>query len=106
MKRALVVLFALVAFLLVYPTSTPSAKSPGISDTPTIQINPRGPTPPAGGMGQSGEDDEGDADDLAGLKHGTRFDGGDPLGVGYFGSDGPLAKVWWMYFLSQIRVMF
>lgn len=107
MKRAIVVLIAVLAVLLVYPTSMPSAKSPGSTDSPTMQILPRGPVPPGGGFGQSGEDDEGDADDLAGIKPGTRANGGGGLlETSGFGADGSMAKVWWMYFLSHIRVMF
>ena len=108
MRRVVFVLIALLAVLLVYPASTPSAKSPGITDSPTMHIIPRGPAPPgSGGFGESGEDDEGDADDLAGIKDGTRASGGGGLlGLSVFVPDNSLAKVWWMYFLSHIRVMF
>jgi len=102
MKRAFVILIAVLAILLVYPASMPSAKSPGYADTPTIQT-PRGPAPV--GFGQSGEDDDGDGDDLAGVKDGTRADGGG-LALSSFAPQGSLAKVWWMYFLSNIRIMF
>jgi len=109
MKRALVVFIAVLAILLVYPTTTPSAKSPGYTDSPTIHIIPRGPSPGDGDYGQSGEDDEGDGDDLAGIKPGTRPDGGGggPGGAssGFYPA-GPDAKVWWMYFLSYVRIVF
>ena len=103
MKRALVVLIAVLAVMLVYPASTPSAKAPRYTDTPTIQVHPQGPAPM--GPGLTGEEDEGDGDDLAGMKDGTRADGGG-VGLSTFGPQGSLAKVWWMYFLSNIRIMF
>ncbi len=103
MKRALAVFIAVLAILLVYPATTPSAKSPGFTDTPTIiHILPPGPSPGDGGYGQSGEDDEGDGDDLAGIKPGTRPHDGAP---GFYLA-GPEAKVWWMYFLSYVRIVF
>ena len=109
MKRALVVCIAVLAILLVYPATTPSAKSPGYTDSPTnIHILPPGPAPGDGGYGNSGEDDEGDGDDLAGIKPGTRPDGGGSGGAnvsGYFPA-GPEARVWWMYFLRNVRIVF
>ena len=108
MKRALVVFIALLAILLVYPATTPSAKSPGYTDSPTnMSILPRGPAPNDGS--NSGEEDEGDGDDLAGIKPGTRPDGGGgpsgPHAPGYY-QTGPEAKVWWMYFLRYVRIVF
>jgi len=97
MKRALAICIA--AF----------AKSPGHTDSPTIiHILP---PPGDGSFGNSGEDDEGDSDDLAGIKPGTRPDGGGggpgggALVSGYYPA-GPEAKVWWMYFLRYVRIVF
>jgi hypothetical protein len=111
MKRALAVLIAVLAILLVYPATTPSAKSPGYTDSPTnIHILPPGPAPGDQSYGNSGEEDEGDGDDLAGIKPGTRPDGGGggtggAFAPGYFPA-GPEAKVWWMYFLRLVRIVF
>ena len=112
MKRALVVFIAVLAILLVYPATTPSAKSPSYTDSPTnIHILP--PSPGPDGYGNSGEEDEGDGDDLAGIKPGIRPDGGGgpvgPDGAGAFSAfypAGPEAKVWWMYFIRFVRVVF
>jgi hypothetical protein len=86
----------------------PSAKSPGIDDSPTIHIIPPGNIPGGDDLGQTGEDDEGDGDDLAGIKGRTRpTGGGGPLGAASsFYPNGSAAKVWWMYFLYHVRVMF
>ena len=99
MKRAIAILVAVLAILLVYPATAPSAKSPNFTDTPTIiHILPPGD----GSQGNSGEDDEGDGDDLAGIKPEYR-----PGGMG-----GPAsaarsqAIVWWMYFFKYVRIVF
>ncbi len=91
MKRACFILIAVLAVLLVYPASMPSAKSPSIDDSPTIIITPN--TDPGGPLG-SGDGDQGDADDLGlkGDKH-TRFT------VGGLPQTRSGAKIWWMYLL-------
>ena len=104
MKRACLVLIAVLAVLLVYPATMPSAKSPGIDDSPTIHVTPPGHVP-GDGFGQGGDDDEGDADDLSGIK-GVRETLGGQDGASAFYSGGSAAKVWWMYFLYHVRVMF
>ena len=95
MKRACFILIVVLAVLLVYPTSMPSAKSPNINDSPTIIITPPpgpGGDPPSG-TGE-GDGDQGDADDL-GLKGGK-----DQLSdVSSFRQTGFGAKIWWMYLL-------
>ncbi|MFQ5511994.1 MAG: hypothetical protein ACE5EO_09110 [Candidatus Krumholzibacteriia bacterium] len=95
MKRACFILIAVLAVLLVYPASMPSAKSPSIDDSPTIIITPN--TGPNGDLPSgtgSGDGDSGDADDLGfrGDRH-TRFTTSD-FEQTRFG-----AKVWWMYLL-------
>jgi hypothetical protein len=109
MKRAIAILVAILAILLVYPATAPFAKSPSYTDSPTIiRI-----LPPPGDVANSGEDDEGDGDDLAGIKPGTRPDGGGgPVGrdgpgnaAGFYPA-GPEAQVWWMYFLRYVRIVF
>ena len=95
MKRACFILIAVLAVLLVYPATMPSAKSPGIDDSPTIIITPNpghGGGPPAGTG--DGDGDEGDADDL-GIK------GKDPnqQSAGGFQQTRFGAKIWWMYLL-------
>ena len=69
MKRAvLITLAAILALVLVYPATASFAKTPESQDSPTIQII----TPRTGGVGLIGSDDDGDADDLAGMKDGKR----------------------------------
>jgi hypothetical protein len=99
MKRAAVFLFvAFMAMGLVYPASVPSASPRALQDIPTPQII----TPQAGGdvPAFTGDEDGGDADDLAGIKE--RRD--KPQGI----SDGSVlvirarlaANFWRMYFMS------
>ncbi|MDH3216929.1 MAG: hypothetical protein OEN01_11675 [Candidatus Krumholzibacteria bacterium] len=104
MKRALIALVAVLAVLLVYPATTPSAKSPGIDDSPTMHIITPGNGTGDYGSGQSGDDDEGDGDDLAGIKRGTRPTGNPDPVSGFITRSG--AKIWWMYFLYHLRIMF
>lgn len=103
MKRACILVVALLAILLVYPASMPSAKSPGRTDHPTIQVITPISGPGDRGFSQSGEDDDGDQDDIAGIKKGRRPLGGGS-GVSAY-SSGSAAKVWWMYFFSYVRIM-
>jgi hypothetical protein len=93
MKRACFILIAVLAVLLVYPASMPSAKSPSIDDSPTIIVTPNtGPGVPSGSG--DGDGDQGDADDLGfkGDKH-TRYK------VGGLPQTRSGAKIWWMYLL-------
>jgi len=99
MRRALVIIIAVLAVMLVLPTTMPLAKSsqssgkdsPNIISTPIILDDPM----------NSGGGDGGDADDIAGYR------GGDPMGLG-----GPSAvstfdrmvRAWWLYLHMQIRV--
>ena len=74
MKRAFAILtVAVVALVLVYPATAPSAKPPGPQDIPTIHIvTPYSP----GGDDPANSGADGDADDLAGRKDGkTNMDG-------------------------------
>ena len=102
MKRASTILIALIAVLLVYPATMPSAKSPSVGDTPTRHII----TPyvgPTGDLGMTGDDDDGDGDGIAGIRGGER-----PIGTGFVTAspDGSGAKIWWMYLLIQFRVLY
>lgn len=104
MRRAFIVLVAALAVLLAYPATMPSAKSPGIADSPTIAIIHPGT---GGDIPRSGDDDGGDGDDLAGLKEGTRpTGGGGPLERVLLDPTRSGAKVWWIYFLYHVRIMF
>jgi hypothetical protein len=103
MKRAFIIVFmAVLTAMLVLPATTPSAKSLGTSASPTVNskpINPAGPYVPPIGPNRSGDGDEGDGDDLAGIRDltpGSAF----TYGAGSVGSVG--ARVWWMYFLMQV----
>ena len=99
MKRATLFLFvAVLAMVLVYPAATPSASPPALQDIPTPQII----TPQAGGdvPAFTGDEDGGDADDLAGIKDRKSK----PIGV----SDDSIlvirarlaANFWRMYFMG------
>ena len=69
MKRAvLFTLAAIMALVLVYPATASFAKTPESQDTPTMQII----TPRTGGSGPAWSGDDGDADDLAGVKDGKK----------------------------------
>jgi hypothetical protein len=96
MKRALLLLVAVIALMLVYPTTTPAA-TPGSKDTtPTMEImTPRG----GDDVSYSDDGDEGDADDLAGLKDRKRR----PDDTSSFDFEIRLrswAEVWRMYFVT------
>ncbi|UCH82848.1 MAG: hypothetical protein JSW50_10255 [Candidatus Latescibacterota bacterium] len=96
MKRALLFIVAVIALMLVYPTATPAA-SPETKDTmPTMEImTPRD----AGTIAHSGDDDDGDADDLAGIKgKKTKPDGSTPSGIEIRLRS--WAEVWRMYFIT------
>lgn len=101
MKRAWLILIAALAVMLAYPTTMPSAKSPAISngDTPTIYIiSPRsgGDTP-----SQSGDDDDGDADDL-GFKGGTISTTTNTERTRLMRD---AAQVWWMYLVFNRLIL-
>lgn len=91
MKRAWLILIAVLAIVLAYPATLPSAKSPANgTDTPTIVLPPLGDGPDG-----SGESDDGDADDPSGNK----IRGKDrPTGSSVLESNRLGASVWWMYF--------
>lgn len=96
MKRAMLILVAALAVLLVYPATMPSAKSPSTNDSPTIHIiTPHVP----GGDDPNGTDDndDGDADDVSGFKDGR------PSGATVVISAKSMAKAWWMYLYYLIR---
>ncbi len=96
---------AILAVLLVYPTATPSAKSPSHIDGSTARAVTPSDDPAGPASGDSGGENEGDRDDLAGCK-GTR-----PTGVGdtgprsVFYPAGSMAKVWWMYLLNYVVII-
>ena len=91
MKRAIFIMIAVLAVLLVYPATTPSAKSPSTQDSPTIQII----TPPGNDLGLSGDGDDGDGDDLGGMRDG--FKEGTHGAVSQRDTKWLQAKIWWMY---------
>jgi len=102
MKRAWLVWMAIVAVLLVYPAATPSAKSPSYTDGIGIFVV----TPPSngvgnGGVGNTGGQDEGDGDDLAGAK--VKPQGGNPTAP-VFGPSESLARAWWMYLYNYVLI--
>jgi hypothetical protein len=87
---------AILALVLVYPAATPSAATPGSRDVPTIQII----TPHSGDETVANSGDDGDADDLAGMKNRREK----PVG-GLFPTENVIQarlaiKVWQMYFFG------
>jgi hypothetical protein len=95
MKRAAVfAIIAIVALVLVYPAAAPSASPPGPRNIPIIQII----TPESGDGSLANSGNDGDADDLAGIKDRKNK----PTGTS-FQSDFAIkarfaARVWQMYF--------
>ena len=102
MKRACLIIFvALVAAVLVLPTTAPLAKSLGTDASPTVKgkpITPGGPYVPPTGPNRSGDGDDGDGDDLGGIR-GVTF-GNYGVTAGTTGSVG--ARIWWMYFWVHV----
>ena len=96
MKRALLMLVAVIALMLVCPTTTPAATPDSKDTVPTMEIL----TPRAGDdVAYSGDGDDGDADDLAGLKDGKRRpDEGNSSGFEIRLRS--WAEVWRMYFFT------
>lgn len=96
MKRAvLITLVAIMALVLVYPATASFAKSPESQDTPTMQII----TPRSGDADLNWSDDDGDADDLAGVKDGKRKPI-DPSSLNDFVIRARFVDVWRMYILT------
>jgi hypothetical protein len=95
MKRAWLILIAVLTVVLVYPATMPSANSPGVDDRPTIYIIT--PQLPDGDDPSGTEDgDEGDADDL-GMKG---RDHNRPDGPRLINASGYVTKVWWIYLIN------
>lgn len=97
MKRATVlVIIAVLALVLVYPASTTSARSARSQDTPII-ITPEnsGDIPVF-----AGTDDDGDADDLAGLKERKAKPIGAASQSGFLNRSRLAFEVWRMYFFA------
>ena len=96
MKRALLYLVAVIALMLVYPSTTPAASLDDKDSVPTMGIiTPRD----AGTIAYTDDDDDGDADDLAGLKgKKQRPDGSTPSGMEI--RLRTWADVWRMYFFT------
>ena len=84
-----------MALVLVYPATASFAISPDSQDTPTMQII----TPRSGDTGLNWSDDDGDADDLAGMKDGKRKPI-EPSSFADFVIRTRLADVWRMYILT------
>lgn len=98
MRRALFILLAVLTVMLVYPTTTPSAKSPNAADRPSIYIVT--PQAEGGPLARSGGSDEGDGDDLSGLRDGRGIT--PDLGSGLQNKAG--TKVWWIYLAYWFRL--
>lgn len=95
MRRATILIaVAVLALVLVYPAATPSAGSPGSRDLPTIQII----TPQSGDGSLANSGDEGDADDLAGLKSRRDKPTGSSVQSEFAIQARLAAKVWRMHF--------
>jgi hypothetical protein len=99
MKRAVLILFAALLVLLVYPSTHPYAKSsaPGNFNQPTV-ITPKVHGDP---IAYSDDGDDGDGDDVAGYRG-----GGDPLkrsgprGAALPHSElGLVFKMWWNFMI-------
>jgi len=99
MRRAVIVLIAVMAVLLAYPTTMLSAKTSLVTnggDTPTIISTPNIPPGPE----NSGSGDGGDGDGIAGYRGGTPTGGPDAV----INSYELMARAWWQYFMLQIRL--
>ena len=106
MKRAIIILIAVMAVMLVYPSTNLLAKSPP-KDAPIKSILPPTgdiPLPPwITDDDDPGGEEPGDADDLAGNR-------GDKSKLsGSSGADLPslekarfIARIWWLYFMVRL----
>ena len=104
MRRALYVLFALIAVMLVYPSVDLLAKSPSSTDSPTKQILPpqNYPIDPVIIVYGDGDDeDSGDADDINGIQDRDKLKG-EYLNKSELGTARLLVKIGWMYFFHRI----
>jgi hypothetical protein len=103
MKRAVLILFAALLVLLVYPSTHPYAKSsaPGNFNQPTV-ITPKDHGDPIAYSDDSdGDSDGGDSDDVAGWRDGgggalTRSGSGGALAPTELGL---MFKMWWNFMI-------
>ena len=101
MRRATIFLIATtMALVLVYPASSPSAKSPDSKDAPTLQII----TPRSGGSGPAHSGDDGDGDDLAGMKDRKRKPVGANVKSEVIVQTRLATQLWRMYLLSTLKI--
>ncbi len=98
MKRALLIVFAALLVILVYPSTHPLAKSPsaGAPGGPEVVVLPSLDNPDLSLVGD-GDGDGGDADDLSGYKSGKTKPVGSAGATGDQGRFGLLLKMWWNY---------
>jgi hypothetical protein len=103
MKRALYIIIAVLAVMLVYPSADLQAKSPNLKDTPSKQVIPPIDDPIIPGIivNDDGED-SGDADDIAGLPSRDKMRGIEQSSCHDLMAARLLVKIWWMYFFHRI----
>ena len=102
MKRAILILVAVLAVLLVYPATTPSAKSYRVdADSPNIITGPSGYEDPIDLSG-NGDGDDGDSDGVSGIRGGRR-DGFTNVS-GQTGNVVTGGKLWWMYLFRIVLI--
>ena len=94
MKRAMLLLVTVLAVVLVYPATAPSAKSYRVAtDSPNIITGPSGYEDPIDLSGD-GDGDDGDGDGIAGIR-GDRRSG--VSAVSSHSGNTTWGKLWWMY---------
>jgi hypothetical protein len=108
MKRATVIIIAIMAIVLVYPSTNLLAKSPP-KDAPTKSILPPTgdvPLPPWITDDEDPGDGEepGDADDLAGNrgKDRSKLNGSSGAGLPSLEQARFIAKIWWMFLMVRL----
>jgi hypothetical protein len=107
MKRAIIIFIAVLAVMLVYPSTNLLAKSPP-KDAPTKSILPPTgdvPLPPwITDDDDPGDGEEpGDADDLAGNRgNKSKLNGSSGADLQSLDKARFIAKIWWLYFMVRL----
>lgn len=101
MKRAIYICIAALLVLLVYPSTHPLAKSPGL----TVVIGPNGGSPSSGDppIAQSGDSDDdsddGDADSITGYKIERKVGTGSSVYQRVPDRSMLMFKMWWNFMI-------
>ena len=105
MKRAIIIIIAVMAVMLVYPSTDLLAKSPP-KDAPIKTILPPTgdvPLPPWITDDDPGGDEPGDADDLAGNRNDkSKISGSSGADLQSLEKARFIAKIWWLYFMVRL----